>query len=96
MNKDEIVKIIESNYDRFILLGTLAIETFNDINNEFKIKYNECCKKVSEYRNNTNKTIADKKTISNEILATMECMGLDYFIFYNDGEVNCDVSKLRK
>ena len=78
---------MQKRYNKFILKGSLALESYHDVNNdnhELFINYN---KKLKHYRMLDNKTINDTKQIADEFLNVLEKIGLDNFIIYYDGDV---------
>ncbi len=82
------VKINKDNYDKFIFKGSLALETYYDIekNNDQLIK--DFYLKLNNYRELNKKTNEDKENIVNDLISVMETIGIDYFTIYDDGDIN--------
>lgn len=85
---DKIV-IKKDNYDKFIFRGSLALECYNDMNSIHEDLYINFNNKLKKYRSLKEKTIIDKERIVNELLFVIEQIGIDNFIIYDDGYVEC-------
>ena len=84
----------KENYGRFILKGSLALECYNDVDNKYENLYIDFNQKLGEYRKLAVKTDEDQEKIVNKLIATMEKMGIENFIIYDDGDVNYDYNKI--
>lgn len=87
--------IDKENYEKFILKGSLALELYFDIISDNKNLYEEYNKKLSEYRSLKLKSVESKEKIIKELIAVIEKVGIDNFIIYDDGDVECNYKKLK-
>ena len=79
--------ISENNYDKFIFKGALALESYYDDTHQNKELFDSFNNKLKEYRSLCKKTDSDKKIIVNDLLLTMEQIGKEKFVIYEDGDV---------
>ena len=81
------IKIDRKNYDKFIFAGSLALECYNDDNNKYENLYIEFIQKLREYRKLLENIEEKKEYLVNELILTMEKMGVENFTLYDDGGV---------
>lgn len=79
--------INKNNYDKFIFKGALALESYHDITHENKELFDTFNNKLKKYRLLSDKTDNDKESIVNDLLSTIETIGMEKFIIYEDGDV---------
>ncbi len=79
--------VSKENYDKFIFKGSLALESYFDETNENKEIFDEFNNKLKEYRSLNVKTDKNKENIVNNLLETFDKIGIENFIFYEDGDV---------
>lgn len=84
MNKYLINK---NNYDKFIFKGSLALESYYDDTHENKELFDGLNNRLKEYRSLYEKTDSDKESIVNNLLSTLEQIGKEKFVIYEDGDV---------
>lgn len=84
MNK---ILINKSNYDKLIFKGSLALESCYDDTHENKELFDAFNNKLKEYRLLHEKTTIDKESIVNDLLSTIEQIGKEKFVIYEDGDV---------
>ena len=77
----------KKNYEKFIFKGALALECYFDATNENQELFDEFNKKLKDYRSLDEKTAKDKEYIVNILLSTFKKIGQDYFLIYEDGDV---------
>ena len=84
MNK---ILINKNNYDKLIFKGALALESYYDDTHENKELFDVFNNKLKEYRSLYEKTASDKDSIVNDLLSTIEQIGKEKFVIYEDGDV---------
>lgn len=77
----------KDNFDKFIFKGSLALESYYDESNENKEIFDAFNEKLKAYRQLTEKNDNDKEIIVNELISTIENIGIDKFVIYDDGDV---------
>ena len=90
MNKYLINK---NNYDKFIFKGSLALESYYDNTHENKELFNALNKRLKEYRSLYEKNDSDKESIVNDLISTLEQIGKEKFVIYEDGDVEYNYIK---
>lgn len=86
----EKFNINETNYEKFIFKGSLAIEGYcdaNSITNDVEKIINKMYFDLKEYRKKEDKTLADKEKIVNELINIIIMLGKNNFVIYEDGGV---------
>lgn len=86
-----MIKIKKENYGTFILSASLAIESFNDDNELSNEEENQIIKMydvLREYREKFYGNVDKQKEVIDIIINTINLLGEDRFIFYDDGDVN--------
>lgn len=81
------IRINKENYEKFILKGSLALESYFDINNNNKEIYDAFNKKLIDYRNLEIKSEESKEKIVEDLISVIEKIGIDNFIVYDDGDI---------
>lgn len=84
MNK---ILINKNNYDKLIFKGALALESYYDDTHGNKELFDAFNNKLKEYRLLYEKTAIDKESIVNDLLSTIEQIGKEKFVIYEDGDV---------
>ena len=80
------MKILKSNYDKFIFKGSLALELYSDMNGNKEI-LNNFNDKLKHYRALPIKGEKSKETIVKELITIINKLGQEKFIIYEDGDV---------
>lgn len=79
--------INKNHYDKFIFKGSLALESYYDATNENKELFDNFNKDLNNYRLLNKKNDVDKKVIVNKLISTIEKIGKEKFIIYEDGDI---------
>lgn len=66
------IRINKENYEKFILKGSLALESYFDINNNNKEIYDAFNKKLIDYRNLEIKSEESKEKIVEDLISVIE------------------------
>ncbi len=80
------MKILKSNYDKFIFKASLALELYSDMNGNKEI-FNNFNEKLKHYRALPINDEKSKETIVKELIAIINKLGQKKFIIYEDVDV---------
>ena len=79
--------IKKENYDMYIFKGALALESYYDNENSNQELYDLFNKELKEYRELSEKNDEIKEKIVNRLFETLEKLGIEKFIIYDDGDI---------
>ncbi len=79
--------INKNNYDKFIFKGSLALESYYDATKENKELFDSFNKDLKAYRLLSKKNDSDKESIVTKLILTLEKIGEEKFIIYEDGTI---------
>lgn len=83
----ERITLKKNSYNKFIFKGSLALESYYDDTHKNKQLFDDFNDKLKKYRSLHEKTNEAKENIVNELLSTIEQIGEENFIIYDDGDV---------
>lgn len=92
----ESIKLKKSNYRKFILKGSLALEHYYENNNEFSDLYANYNEKLKKYYALPTKDEINIKNMAEELKTLIIKLGQEKFTFYEDGDVLYNYNKTKK
>lgn len=90
------IKLEKSNYGKFILKGSLAVEHYYEMNDDNSDLFDDYNKKLKEYYA---LSVKDENSIENmfkELKALIIKLGEENFTFYEDGDILYNYNKVKK
>lgn len=90
------IKLEKSNYGKFILKGSLAVEHYYEMNDDNSDLLDDYNKKLKEYYALSVKDENSMENMFKELKVLIIKLGEENFTFYEDGDVLYNYNKVKK